>query len=338
MGLRRALVITSISRPNDVLRHCASACKRHGIDFVLIGDLASPPDFQLDGCDFWSIERQRTLPLALARYAPERHYARKNLGYLIAMQRGAKIIVETDDDNMPDDAFWTVRSRDVAAHVVAGAGWINAYRYFTDALIWPRGFPLELVHAPVPPLAAAPEPLVCCPIQQGLADANPDVDAVYRLLFPLPQSFPGKVRVALGSNACCPFNSQNTTWFADAFCLLYLPSTCSFRMTDIWRSLVAQRIARENGWHVLFHEATVVQERNAHNLLRDFEDEVPGYLGNTRIWQLLESLQLRGGTASLTDDMRAAYTCLVEHGYCAPAELSVLDAWLTDIGSLSPRA
>src|SRR5438270_335676 len=77
---------------------------------------------------------------------------------------------------------------------------------------------------------------IYCPIQQGLADENPDVDAIYRLAFPLPLTFRTDRRIALGGSAWCPFNSQNTTWTREAFPLLYLPSYCSFRMTDIWRS------------------------------------------------------------------------------------------------------
>lgn len=82
-----------------------------------------------------------------------------------------------------------------------------------------------------------------CPIQQGLADNNPDVDAIYRLILPFPTIFRKGRKVALGNNSWSPFNSQNTTWWKKAFPLLYLPSYCSFRMTDIWRSFVAQRIA-----------------------------------------------------------------------------------------------
>ena len=118
------------------------------------------------------------------------------------------------------------------------------------------------------------------PIQQGLANQNPDVDAIYRLVLPLPLDFVEAAPVALGKGAWCPFNSQNTTWWSEAFPLLYLPFHCSFRMTDIWRSFVAQRIAWENGWSILFHNATVFQERNEHSLIRDFEEEIPGYLNN----------------------------------------------------------
>lgn len=48
---------------------------------------------------------------------------------------------------------------------------------------------------------------------------------------------------------------------------------------------------------VLFHSATVWQERNEHSLLRGFEDEIPGYLLNDKIRNVLEKLSLdRHGT------------------------------------------
>jgi len=37
-----------------------------------------------------------------------------------------------------------------------------------------------------------------CPIQQGLADKNPDVDAIYRLVLPIPQHFSKDRAMALG--------------------------------------------------------------------------------------------------------------------------------------------
>ena len=63
-------------------------------------------------------------------------------------------------------------------------------------------------------------------------------------------------------------------------------------MTDIWRSLVAQHCLWEMEEGVVFHSATVFQERNEHDLLRDFADEVPGYLLNDRIRRELEDCNL----------------------------------------------
>ena len=102
-------------------------------------------------------------------------------------------------------------------------------------------------------------------------------------------------------------------------------------MTDIWRSFVAQRIAAENGWWVLFHEPTVWQERNAHNLMRDFADEVPGYLHNRAIATALQAVTLRSGHEHLGDNLRRCYEALISLGVVESAELSLVDAWLADL-------
>ena len=175
---------------------------------------------------------------------------------------------------------------------------------------------------------------IICPIQQGLADENPDVDAVYRLAYPLPLNFNKGMNLALGNGAWSPFNSQNTYWYKEAFPLLYLPAYCSFRMTDIWRSYVAQRISWANGWSILYHEATVWQERNQHNLMKDFEDEIPGYLNNAKICRELENLNIKGGKENMLDDLRTCYTMLTEKGFVGKEEMALVDPWCEDISKV----
>ena len=54
-----SLVVTSISAPNAEMRELASQCKARGFQFYVIGDVPSPADFAIDGCEFYSLERQR---------------------------------------------------------------------------------------------------------------------------------------------------------------------------------------------------------------------------------------------------------------------------------------
>ena len=331
MSDKTTLVITSIASPNPVLREIARKCEEREISFLLIGDAPSPADFSLSGCDFWSLDRQRSLDLRLAGLIPERHYSRKNIGYLLAIRGGSSLVIETDDDNMPEESFWLPRNLSCEGPLLEGRGWSNIYSYFTDALIWPRGFPLELCKEPVISDERLPHVKAHCPIQQGLADENPDVDAVYRMTLPLPQTFTYDKKILLGRDSWCPFNSQNTAWFPEAFPLLYLPSLCSFRMTDIWRSFVAQRICWENGWPILFHGPTVRQSRNEHNLLKDFSDEIPGYLNNARICSALERLDLTSGEDRIGENMLACYRAMIELGVVGGDEIRLLEAWLTDI-------
>ncbi len=329
-----SIVVTSISGPNKALQDLAEGCAEKGHYFVVIGDEASPADFHIEGCDFYDLKRQKETGLKFAQICPTRHYARKNIGYLLAIRNGASTIIETDDDNLPLQPFWAARQRTQNIAVIENSGWVNIYRYFSDQNIWPRGFPLDRLKEQIPEFKSLKHADLDCPIQQGLADDNPDVDAVYRLTLPLPQTFRKDRRVALTDGSWCPFNSQNTSWWPDAFELLYLPAYCSFRMTDIWRSFIAQRIAHLNGWAILFHEPTMRQERNEHNLLRDFNDEIPGYLHNSQLCQALESLPLETGAEKISDNLKICYEKLVGMSLIGAEELQLLDAWLEDIEQL----
>jgi hypothetical protein len=333
-AMTTTIVVTTISSPNAALERIADGAKQRGIEFIVIGDTKSPKDFALPTCRFLDIEAQLATGLRYAAACPVRSYARKNVGYLLAMAEGADIIIETDDDNFPRSAFFEDRTRRLAATVAAQPGWLNIYRYFSDVKIWPRGLPLDVVSAPLPSFDRFQVLEVDCPIQQGLADENPDVDAIYRLLLPLPQNFRNDRHIALGKGTWCPFNSQNTTWWAAAFPLLYLPAHCSFRMTDIWRGFVAQRIAWESGWHILYHEPTVWQERNDHDLMRDFADEVPGYLNNNRIRTALEDTAVLGGPQNLLLDLRRCYETLIRIEVVGSAELGLIETWTADLEAI----
>ena len=328
-----ALVITSIAdQYHPILNQFAAEASRQSVSFIVVGDTKSPLDFDLQGCEFYSIQRQQELSFQLSKILPTKHYARKNIGYLVAIKNGAEVIIESDDDNIPLPGFWDARSKSVQASLLQHQGWVNVYKYFSELNIWPRGFALEHIQDKLPALVASTK--VNCPIQQGLADDNPDVDAIYRLILPLPVVFNQSQSVALGEGAICPFNSQNTSWFQEAFALLYLPSYCSFRMTDIWRSFVAQRIAWTCGWPILFHRSTVRQKRNDHNLMHDFRDEVSGYTNNLELFKNLEELKLGHGPEYIPSNMIACYRRLIEMGLVKSGEMKLLEAWLSDLASL----
>lgn len=327
-----AVVVTSISAPNLALKEIASGAQSAGSRFIVIGDGKSPGTFELEGTEFYSVKAQVESGLEFARLCPTAKYSRKNIGYLLAIRSGAECIVETDDDNIPRKEFWSPRCRSVTGRLAPSEGWVNAYRFFSKTNIYPRGFPLEeLAREREKALGATGVVTTTCPIQQGLADANPDVDAIYRMLLPLPIDFDQDEPLVLPAGAWCPFNSQNTTFFPEVYPLLYLPTYCSFRMTDIWRSFVAQRVLWTCGWTVSFHSATVYQERNDHSLLKDFADEVPGYLNNARIAKELSALDLLQGSDHIAENLLRCYEALIALGLVGIEERSLLQAWLRDL-------
>jgi hypothetical protein len=330
-------IITTIQEPTPSVRGLLAALQRVGGNLLVIGDKKGPATFTASAAEFIPLEGQLRLPFQLAPLLPVGHYARKNLGYLVAISRQAPFIYETDDDNTPND-LWQVRTLATRAQKIIPRPWANVYRLFRNAdLIWPRGFPLDLVNDPLTFAHDSSTPLeqFTCPIQQGLADLSPDVDAAWRLLLDREFYFPAATpSVWLPPGTWCPFNSQTTWWWPVAYPLLYLPSFCSFRMTDIWRSFVAQRCLWELGHGLVFHGPEVIQQRNVHNLLRDFEQEVPGYLQNHTIVQTLADLPLHAGKGAVPGNLCRCYEALVAKGYIPGAELPLVKAWLADLDSL----
>ncbi len=334
-----AAVLTTIRPPTDSVRRLSDRLAAAGGRLVVAGDLKGPASYDLPGAVFLHLQAQVRGPFHLARVLPTGHYSRKNIAYLEAMRHGAACIYETDDDNAPLPG-WKARAETVAgARRLAGAEgapphWVNVYRHFTaDPQIWPRGFPLERLTDAVP--ACVPEPLsVCAPVQQGLVNGSPDVDAVWRLTQDRPFDFETRAPLWLGPGQWCPFNTQSTWWWPAAYPLLYVPSHCSFRMCDIWKSFVAQRCLWALGAGVVFHAPEVRQDRNPHDLRRDFEEELPGYLHNTRIAAILSALDLAPGAEAVADNLLACYAALAEARILPAGERPLVEAWLSDLRSM----
>ena len=331
--MRFFAVITTIQAPTPAVRGLQRRLSALGGRLVVAGDRKGPASFDLPDCDFLSLAAQQASGFSLAGPLPVGHYARKNIGYLHAIQAGASCIYETDDDNEPLDS-WAPRCAELNGHreLTGGfSGWVNVYRHFSpDPAIWPRGFPLERLADPVPAPVPARQPRRA-PIQQGLANLAPDVDAIWRLTQDRPFDFEQQPSVWLGPGQWCPFNTQTTWWWPVAYPLLYVPSHCPFRMCDIWKSFIAQRCLWAMGMGVVFHAPEVRQDRNPHDFLRDFKDEVPGYLQNARIASVLEEVRLSAGPASVADNLLTCYSALVRDGIFPAAELDLVQRWIADL-------
>jgi len=321
-----AIVMTTIQAPTEAIRKISQQLGKI-YDIVIIGDQKSPLDFSVENVNFYDIERQGKIDLKLANILPYNHYSRKNIGYLIAARNDAELILETDDDNIPYDNFGTKINLEVKGQIITAPCWFNVYKEFTSEYIWPRGFPVEQLN--IKTIVHKSNRMEKCHIQQFLADMNPDVDAVYRLTRPFKNiNFKNRKPVILEKSTLCPFNSQNTLTFKQAFPLLYLPSYVSFRMTDIWRSFIAQVVMWSMGWFLSFHSSTVYQERNVHNLLKDFEQEIPGYLKNQQIIDILNSISFSG---LLDNRLYQAYEVLIKEKIIEEQEIDLVEKWLEDL-------
>lgn len=321
--MKKYIVITTINPESDGIARFKLI---DDWNIILVGDKKSVPIESSGNVTFLSLQDQYDLGYQIVEVCPYNHYARKNIGYLYAIQNGADIIYDTDDDNLPYEV-WHLPEFVSDRCCVAELKFLNIYKYFSDEIIWPRGYPLDEICRDVRLDIQETEPLNVG-VWQGLADIEPDVDAIFRLVMNKTIKFKDNPPLAIGKGHYCPFNSQNTFWSKKTFPYLYLPATTSFRFTDILRGYIAQRLMWQHDLHLGFTKSTVYQERNEHNLMRDFKDEIECYLNIKPIVELLDSLVL---TSEPLLNVEAAYTALSENGFAKSEELNICKAWITDL-------
>jgi len=329
---KQFIVITTIFPPTKAIQ-----CFNKFTDYqlLIVGDKKTPQNWALDGAFFLSTSDQEKLDFSINKELPYNHYSRKMVGYLKAIENQAEVIIDTDDDNMPKED-WGFPCFDGNYSIsTENLGFVNIYRNFSGINIWPRGFPLNLITNEKSTLKekCLKKQEIRIGVWQGLADGDPDVDAIYRLTTSQMCYFSERQPIALGKGSVCPFNSQNTAFRKELFSLLYLPSFVSFRFTDILRGLVAQPIMWQIGYKLGFLKATVVQERNQHNYLIDFESEIPFYLFSEKIVKLVTSCI--NPDNSISENLTKSYEILSENKIVTKKELSLLAAWLKDLEALA---
>jgi hypothetical protein len=130
----------------------------------------------------------------------------------------------------------------------------------------------------------------------------------------------------------CPFNTQNTIFHTEAFWGLLIPITTSFRVCDIWRGYCTQRLLWEIKANLCFLPSHVVQERNEHNLLHDFIDEIDLY---TKVNALVDFLKKwRSTHATLFERMICLVDAMIERGFYKENDGKLVRAWVQDLQNL----
>jgi len=313
------------------------------------------PLLSLLNCSLDACITQERLPYSIIRHLPWNHFGRKNLGYLFAIHHGAKVIYDTDDDNeiietvkaipytnlTEIDRFLVIKQDESAAE----KGSINPYPFFGAPLAWPRGFPLDEVRASTTTRLAARVVQEDKPrsigVIQSLANHDPDVDAIYRMsTLPLPFDFQSPRDPVLGIRPgynMCPYNAQATIHMERAFWLMLLPITVHGRVSDIWRSYFTECLFSETGDAVAFASSWVVQHRNPHNYLADFDSEQDLYKKSTALVDYL----LNEWTCDASSDSLDLWSCLeslykdmYSHGVLERQDVEMVQAWINDLKNI----
>ena len=207
---------------------------------------------------------------------------RRNFAILEAFERGAETVALIDDDNIPYKNWFNniyVHKRINCKEIKTNKIIFDPVGYTNHSNLWHRGLPLELVNNRI--YKVGKKYLIKPDIQANFWNGDPDIGAVCRMIFKPECSFKKKL-FPFFSKKISPFNSQNTLIqrkvIKDYFLFPHIG-----RMDDIWAAFYVT----SKKYRVVYNEPTVYQQRNVHNLIKDFKDEYIGYVNSLK---LVESL------------------------------------------------
>ncbi len=325
---------------------------------VIVLDKNSKPHYHIKGLDAEEERRVTYLePAAQEKFLklknltmllrlPWNHFARKNVGYLFAMSHGAKRIWDFDDDNMliggwleiPGLDEETISTVEVKS---SNSSTFNPYPVMGafHTPIWPRGFPLKHIKAKETysfdqnDISESKLELSSVAVMQSLADNDPDVDSIYRLTLPLPVNFKTNVHsMVVPVGTYVPLNAQATLFMGSSLGMLFLPTSVHGRVSDIWRGYIAQRLLRDTGKRVLISSPLVVQQRNPHDYLADFQAEQDLYLKSEVFIEVLDRLSLKSG--SYASKLEQIYVELYERGFIEEQDIYMIQGWILALRSI----
>lgn len=278
--MNKAIVTTTINLPTEAIRRFIAIAKRDGWKLYIVGDKKTNHDaYQLlqkenkDVVVYMHPDMQEMISKSLSDAIGWNCIQRRNFGFIQAIKEEANVIATIDDDNIPYTNWGTniqlgfdlqVLTFEPHGAVFDPLGATNAHS------LWHRGFPHELLEdknklQPVGMLKRKPL------VQADLWNGDPDVDAVCRIAFKPDVRLITDVKYA--GTKISPFNSQNTFLHANCFPHYFLFPGIG-RMDDIWASYHLQHEFPDS---VVYGPATVYQQRNEHNLVKDLEAELLGY-------------------------------------------------------------
>lgn len=355
-------VLTSIFEPSEAVRQFLFL---NNWCLVVVGDKASPVNYQIFSSRsknfiYLSFEDQKKLESSFVDSIPPRNYGRKNIGFLYAILHGAKVIWDFDDDNMlkfwmdgaaTDKNLWLEtftllksQSKVNVSMVQKDTLFFNPYPYLgaPNPKCWPRGFPLSEVYhksTTTETFKSVEMKIEQIAVLQSLADHQPDVDAIYRMTYKTPFEFyrneSFKDMIILPHEVYSPLNAQASLHFEPGFFALYLPVTVHGRVSDIWRSYIAQTLFSLLGLHVGFMPRPLVhQNRNPHSYEADFQAEIPLYLKTSSLVEFLNSWRnsffnnSSHKERSTEDLMESLYVELFERGFIEEHDVFSVQLWL----------
>ena len=198
------LVFTTINVPKIAENFCSNFEKfghKEEVGIIIIGDKKSPDKASFDVCnrlqkqgfdiEYFDIDKQekwlKDYP-AFKKIVPYNSDNRRNIGFLIALERGCEFIISVDDDNYPQEEIdflgyhMVVGTKQTLPTIRTNSNWFNIcdlLKKSPDQRIYARGYPYDKRWQDTSITQKKKEVKVM--LNQGLWLRDPDVDAITRI-------------------------------------------------------------------------------------------------------------------------------------------------------------
>ncbi|KAG6557230.1 hypothetical protein Mapa_001157 [Marchantia paleacea] len=319
-----------------------------GWQVLAIATADAPADWRLANAIFLSLDQQAQLGYRINRFLPYNSYIRKNIGYLFAIQHGAKKIYDADEKAslLHDDlakvfdvqlsGAGSRREAVLQYRYLENRKVVNPFIHFGQRSVWPRGLPLESISEISPEIWYAEVNGGRQYIQQSLANGLPDVDSIFyytrksqAVAFDIQfDSFAPPVTLPQGYMA--PVNALNTLFHPSAFWALLLPVSVGSKTADIVRGYWGQRLLWEVGGMLGVYPPAIRRKDTLNPIL--FEQEKDLHAKVDKLVSFL--LRWRSDKSSLFQKILHLSHSMTEEGMWTIQDLHLTTAWVQDLVSV----
>ena len=284
------IVMNSINPPSESIKNLEKNITNWKI--VVLGNIKTPNyKWSLfknsNNLIYLSLKAQKNLGYNISNYLSDDSYNRKNIGYLFAIQHGAKQIYEIDENlniSMENQDFlnYKIKHNYICYGVPNEGKMINSYIHFGETNVWPRGFLLKDIindynktfyyayntQVKLKPL-----------IYQDLINGIPDVDSLFLLTNSKSKenfniSFSTNFPLVYLPGNYVPINSKNTKYLYEVFPFLMLPVTINESISDIVRGYIIERFVYGYRGTIIYHNSNTYMRNKVsdnYNLLEEKE-------------------------------------------------------------------
>ena len=341
------VVLTTVRSPNIYIQKLLLKIPEPW-KFVVIGDIKTNNESwdiyqNSTRLKYLSIEEQIKLGYNVTKYISFNSYSRKNIGYLYAIQHGAKEIFETDDnilffrksflDQYVDKYTFYAENNDSLM--------INPYSFYGKPSMWPRGFRYKDIEKNVDQKfyrMIGNRTKLNHLIFQGILNMEPDVDSIYRQTrvnknnYDTNQIFYFISNIMYLPGNFVPINSKCTRYLYDVFPSLPLPTTVSKKVSDIWRGYLMQRYAWMYNGTLVYSQPVGDNKRKYHNLTKDFIEERDLFFKLDKLLNNL-NIDIDPQITIPSDFLMDLVELLVHEGILGENDLKLYRAFIDDLES-----